>query len=527
MQYRKYQNLVIFLACLIGISTVTIFIGAVPTHSFGHDTFFILDNGWRIINGQRPHVDYYSSWGPFYFLIVGLGLILSKSSVDGIGFANAIFGLIIGLWSYFICRNRFGLFSRLLLSLYLVGLVVAPYSLGFGALSLSHAMAYNRYGYALLCLIIIEAFQPNKRNKNEELLNGLSTGLATALSLFLKANYFIAAVILLSTSILSSQQITKRLLSIIISFFLVSFFFLLYLDFNFYAMIEDLYTAAGARSKSLFFSIFMFKFLTNTPYLIFSFLLSYYEYNRLINSNLKYFNLPLPLLSVVIYLVDIFILFTNYQKTELPLTIIFSFIIFTKSIANSKKNIISRNSESPYSRYVFFASTLFFLFSFLMQYSAIIFGASNKISPSNISALVRFKAPHLSPLILYDNKRDPNSNGSSYAAYINDGITLLSEKSNLNESILTMDMMNPFSYTLKRIPPLGGVAAAAYNYTLSDNFHPSEKKFFGSAKIVMVPKRPASPSIFYDGFFKIYENALHQRYSLVAESDYWYLYRRK
>ena len=90
-----------------------------------------------------------------------------------------------------------------------------------------------------------------------------------------------------------------------------------------------------------------------------------------------------------------------------------------------------------------------------------------------------------------------------------------------------MDMMNPFSYALQRKPALGGIAAAAYKYTLSDEYRPSDDAYFGNSDIVMVPKRPAVDPLHHDPFIKIYEPALQRRYRLEAESDLWRLYKRQ
>src|SRR4030042_4283830 len=60
-----------FLVCILIICGATAFIGAVPTRIYGHDNFFLLDNGWRIVCGQRPHLDFFRPWGPVMFLVVG------------------------------------------------------------------------------------------------------------------------------------------------------------------------------------------------------------------------------------------------------------------------------------------------------------------------------------------------------------------------------------------------------------------------------------------------------------------------
>ncbi len=69
---------------------------------FGHDIFFLLDNGWRVINGQRVHLDYYSPWGPVTFLITAAGPKMSHNSVNGIGYVTVFpdDGLRRGLTSF-------------------------------------------------------------------------------------------------------------------------------------------------------------------------------------------------------------------------------------------------------------------------------------------------------------------------------------------------------------------------------------------------------------------------------------------
>ncbi len=49
---RIYRWHVLFFCCLIAICGAAFFIGAVPTRGFGHDIFFLLDNGWRVVMGN-------------------------------------------------------------------------------------------------------------------------------------------------------------------------------------------------------------------------------------------------------------------------------------------------------------------------------------------------------------------------------------------------------------------------------------------------------------------------------------------
>ena len=525
-----YRQFCLFLCCLVVICVTAVFIGAVPTRIFGHDIFFLLDNGWRVVNGQRPHIDFTSPWGPVSFLVVGIGLISSHNSVNAVGYGNAIFAFIIALWSYRLSCERMGFIPRFLICLYLALLVVSPYSLGWGVLNSGHAMFYNRYGYALLGLIMVEAFQRvgTDHQQREEWIGGISSGAVTAIALFLKANYFVAAVLLIGTSVLFVRQSRWRFVGMIIGFSLAALALLSYLNFDITAIQRDLEIAAGARAKSFHFKELTRKLWMNAVYFVFIVLLCIQSSHAIEKTKHMSRTFKLPLLGALVFGVDMLLLCSNQQYSELPLTFIFSLFIVNNVIA-SNRNLtnVSVKGIPPHVSLTMFAGGLFFLFSLSMQFSGLAYGAFQKAWPSNVTSVAKFTEPRLATLLLYDNEGEPKSNGRPYVDYVNSGTRMLREKTEPYEKVLTIDMFNPFPFTLGRRPAVGGIAAAAYNYTLSDTHRPSDKTYFGNADIVMVPKQPASPSRFYDGYFRIYETALHDRFRLAAESQMWYLYRRK
>jgi hypothetical protein len=525
-----FWSWVVFPACLVAICGAAVFIGAVPTRVFGHDIFFLLDNGWRIVNGQRPHVDFATPWGSVTFLVSGLGLVLSGYTVDGVGYGSALVGLLIGIWCFRLGRNRLESIPRVLISLYLVVLVVAPYPLGWGIFHTSHAMVPNRYGYALLGLVMVESFWTlgTKNRETEEWIGGISTGVAVALALFLKISYFFVAVLLIGTSFLYRGPSRRQLLGMFIGFSSVSTAFLTYLGFDIPAVLGDLKMAAGARSEG--FSVYHLglKFLINTPYLVLMgclAVLGSYSENA---APTRRSTINSLLLAALVFAADMLLLFTNMQPTELPLSMIFCFFAANRAIVRHR---VPADQEAhparPAGRIVMVTGTIFFLVQFALGCSGLVYGVWMKANPSNLGSVERFTEPRLVPLILYDERSQPASNGRQYTTYVKEGIRLLRKNAGSDETVLTMDMINPFPYALGRRPALGGIAAAAYRYTLSDAHRPSDERFFGTADVVMVPKRPASLRFFFDGFYRIYEPALHDRFRLAAESDMWYLYKRK
>jgi hypothetical protein len=229
-----------YIVCLLIICGATAFTGAVPTRVYGHDNFFLLDNGWRIMCGQRPHLDFFSPWGPVMFLVVGMGLTLSNASANGIGYGNAIFGLIIGLWAFWLSRDRLSAAPRFIIGLYLTLLVTAPYPLGAWPYWSSHAMLYNRYGYALLGLLLVECFQQKQgmKHDNGDMLGGISTGAILGIALFLKASFFAIALPLLAVSFLFGRTSIKRFFGLAFGFSIILFIMLAYLRFDIWTVVQ-------------------------------------------------------------------------------------------------------------------------------------------------------------------------------------------------------------------------------------------------------------------------------------------------
>ncbi|HZD41169.1 MAG TPA: hypothetical protein VE131_10635 [Terriglobales bacterium] len=518
----------LFPICLLAICGTAVFIGAVPTRVFGHDVFFLLDNGWRVINGQRPHIDYSSPWGPVTFLIAGVGLLISRFTADGIGYGNALFGLLIGLWSHRIGRERLEPIPRILASLYLVLLVVAPYPLGRPVHYLSHAMVPNRYGYALLGLILLESSLEGRTREKEDWFGGISAGAATALVLFLKISYFFGAVLLIGGFALLRGLSRQRLPGIVIGFSLVAIPLLVYLRFDVWAILRDWNMAAHARAEGVLFGDLGRKFLVNTPYLLLLVYLAIRGSSAERANQEGHRNFHLLRIGALVFAADIIVIFGNQQDTQLPLSILFSLIVISRVVSGNRTCPEKETSfHQPVYRVTLFAAGMFFLIQFALQVSALGYGAFLKAHPSLPPAATRFAVPRLVPLLLYDGLDAPNSNGRKFTTYVNEGIELLRKNSRPRDTVLTMDMVNPFPYAMGRRPAVGGVAAAAYRYTLSDAHRPSDEGYFGNADIVMVPKMPASHPGYFNGFYEMYEPALHDHFRLSAESDMWYLYRRK
>ena len=325
IRHQPSQLLVPFFAGVAVICGVTAFIGAVPTRIYGHDIFVWLAGGWRVITGQRPHIDFASPFGPFMFLISGLGLTISHHTADGIGYGSAIMALLVGTWSYFLGRNRLTSAPQMILGFFLAALVAAPYPLGLSPFMSSHAMLYNRYGYALVGIILLEVFKPARPSKSKQYdgwVGGVSTGVALGLTLFLKASYFFVSLILIGVISLLLRRLTRqRIFGIIAGFSLVAICMLAYLRFDVSAMMADLRMAAGARASALKSPVGAL--LTHASVLLGVVLFAISTTLFFSNRVPQWRGLKLIIIGALLFFADISLLISNAQFGDFPLTAVF------------------------------------------------------------------------------------------------------------------------------------------------------------------------------------------------------------
>ncbi len=526
------QAATFFLVGLALICAATTLIGAVPTRMFGHDTFIPLEMGWRILHGQRPHVDFVSGWGPVWFLISAAGLAISHHSVDGIGYGNAIMALIVGSWSFLLGKRRLLPLWRVLFSLFLAALVAAPYPLGLSPVMSSHAMAYNRYGYGLLCLALLECLEPD--GDREGWLGGISTGAALSLALFLKVTYFlVGAGVVAVLSLLLMRLDRRRLLGMFGGFAAISIVLLGYLRFDLRAMLRDLHMAGAARNATLTPSNplaregIINKMMSHPAVLLEVLLFAWVSALVFGNRVPRWRGWKLPVLGAFLFAADFALLMTNQQWDGFPLCSAFAIVIASDIMREQQTRVAEEGSSyRPLYAGALCLGALLFVPQFTSDLVGLGYGVWAKQSAKSDVEVVRFTSPDLVPLVLYDG-HPVRSNGRVLANYVNDGVNLLERESRPNETILSMDMTNPFPFALERRPPHGGIASPTYHFNLDDDHRPSDDEFFGNADIVMVPKYPALDDYYYLDFLRAYRPGIQQRYSFAAESTWWRMYRRK
>ncbi|HLK19692.1 MAG TPA: hypothetical protein VKT81_12080 [Bryobacteraceae bacterium] len=516
---------------ILAVCAATALIGVVHTRLFGHDIFVMLDAGWRVLHGQRPGADYHPGVGFLLPLLMAAGLKLANSGVQGVGYASALVGMVAGCWSYVIARNRMAWTPAVLVSLLLTLIAVAPYPLGWPPNTFSHAMVYNRYGYALLGVVLLECFATTStREARGSFWADFSTGILSAALLFLKPSYGLVALGFAACSVSLIERTWRRPLFILLGFSVGFLAIMAWLRFDFEAVYGTLRILSAARSNDLgLWSIRWALAKGLREFLPLALLAVLFGVIRSSKMPADRVTGPLAIALLVLF-GGALLLATNAQAGGYPLNAVLAILFVEQAL------IAVKRCDLGAARGFLGADTVILLVGllcFLPEMLASATGLAGAIIESRknppASQVLRFESSQLSSLFFYDvplgTDADDRSNGRTYVTYVNDGVNLIRSVSKSSETIYTLDMFNPFSYTLLRPPAMGGADVMALNHQFNDQYKPAPDRLFGSADIVMVPKHPSSAELDARALFRNYLADLHVRYRLCAEDSWWELYK--
>ncbi|HZY98708.1 MAG TPA: hypothetical protein VFE36_03975 [Candidatus Baltobacteraceae bacterium] len=506
----------VFVAALVIVAGICTYIGiALPLGSFADDAFFLLGNAYRVAGGQIPHVDFSSPWGPVIFLIEATGLHLSGMRPNGLGYSNALFGSLIAIWAFFVARARWSPAVGCVAGVYTLLLIVAPFVLGGYPRDFSYAMIYNRYGYALLGIVLLECagdMLSAKDRVRPPVGFAVSTGVALGLLLFLKISYaLVAMAFVVALPLAGSAGGWRRLAAMFGGFALVAVAALSYLRFDLRDMLQDLTMAASSRAPALKpLTLTGIVCLENAALVILAAIMRTYR------------------AAFVAWLtigIGGVVLVTNQQLGGFPL--------------DAYAALALAGAYVPYSEYrqkwpagIALATVLCVLP--LGEASVIsLTSAALHWPPQPGATLAMPERDAVLTFAPFVGKVKTETDGVEYVEDLNDGLNLLRRHLDKREGVLTFDQFNPFDYILDLPAPRGGFAAAAYDYIFDNAYHPSAERFFGNAVYVLVPKykKRALDRYEEDGdtlaLLRIYGSALRARFAVVGETKHWVLWRRK
>ena len=516
-------------ALLLIITSISLRTGIVPMRSYVHDMVFFADNAWRVLWGQRPHVDYSSGLGPVTYLLSALGIRLAGGNLNGLGYGNALAGVAIGIWAYALLIRRVSGWLAVAGAAMLCLLALAPVQLGESFRLSTIAMSYNRQGYALLGLLMIESFPLREEEPVRGLGGAVSSGAVCGILLFLKANYFLVGLVLATVSLVWTGRVDRRrVYGLAAGFAATAAAFLAYLHFDLGAILADLRMAADARSGAVSPAFVLQVFAENFPgFLI---LVALGAMTRILRRAPaspgwvgKLLGFRALVLAGMVYCAGVLLLVTNCQLERLPLHELLA-LLFLDCILQCW------SLDVRYAAVMAAVGIGLILGAQSADELALVNGLRLKLHTPMAYAYPIADGGYAGAVFMDDyleNKGAHRAYGNFLATYLKDGTDLLRRELHAGEKVTTLDTYNPFPFALGIEPPRGGMASATYNYLFSDRRHPTPDAFFGNADVVMYPKEHELQDNQWPGLMLYYYPEMERRFGVVAESAQWRMYRRR
>lgn len=533
---RRASRLYLILLAVFIVAAVgtLIAIGVSVTTSFLSDTTNLLNGGWRVFEGQRPHVDFYSPLGSITLIFIALGMAISGPSAYALVTANIIVFIAVTIYAWILGRDRTPPFYTFIFAVYSGLLVVGTHVYGVSFDMLGYAAVYNRYGMAFLGLILLESFV-RARTEKSDLIGGIGTGILVITLFFLKINFFLVAAPAVVLGWLLFGRSKKGWIGLCIGIFSMLFIMSLYMGFNLYAYIKDLYMGIRSRVGAAFtrehLSLLGAGINSWLAYLLFIVTIIYGRQYIPINRKLQAVS---PLLRSIILLlffasVHIFFFSTNFQGNPPDVFALSVFVIgayyFNHLSQNSlprkgKMSDVSATTPAPYWKIIFTVATLYIVGTLvLFNVMSIGYSAYLKFWDSASISELKFNSAPLEDLRILVSD-EPHA---KFIKKVNEGTELLKLVSTSDDKILTFDFTNPFSFALQRKNPVGDAMWWHEKGDFTTDFHPPEERVFADTQILMISPR-AEIERSQVVALRIYADAIEKKAGFLGSGDYWYVF---
>lgn len=491
----------IFWLMLLGLAAARASVALYGTRRSSADAFLVLDGAWRMLNGQRPHLDFNSMVGPAAYLPTLVGFRLASNTVAGFGYGQALMALLLGGWAYWLGGKLYQV-PRVIYAWCVAAIAVSPAGLGMSPLALSPGMTYNRYGYSLLGILLLECLSTEVAS---ELLAGFSSGAAIAILAFTKMTGFFAGVALLLVLISQRKETARRWVGFGAGAVLVGFPFLWYLHFDVAGVVRDLAITAEAKHVQLV------EYLLDSIVLEagIALLLTLVAFWFLIEcGNHRAANRTL-VAGISVIAVSVLLIFGNYQFTEMPLLSLLLLMLIQRMLAEHRKghDILSMVIGGGA------------LFAGITLFSVVVSLADGQwVKVHAARSAPRFESPVLRQFV-------PVKEDYDYTVIVNHGFDMLRQHRRPGERVMSLDFTNVFSYGLQLPPAAGGSTNLQFDGSFNAQHKVSPEKLFGAADLVMMPKTNSDYVSQY-ATPKIYGPYIGTHFELIDESPQWKLYRR-
>ncbi|MDQ7826678.1 MAG: hypothetical protein RDV48_28000 [Candidatus Eremiobacteraeota bacterium] len=517
--YRLFIALYFVIAVLITV--VLLRTGPVVITRYGHDVPVYMDCAWRVLNGQLPHADFQSILGALFFLILAAGMKLGGVSVWGIISATLMMFWLFSLWTWILAVRRLSAPLAFLYALAVGLFITGAYHLGLDYRATTYANLYNRYGYAMLFVILLDLFfPPRKEDTRQDFTGGLSTGFLLVCLLFIKVNFFTAACALLVIRAVIARPSGGWAAGFAAGLAGALVPMALFFRFDFTPVLRDYQMVTLVRGRSLFsdpafvmekMGPFALSFMLLPVYLILFSGFTFQPRGK-IGSPSRVFAL-----MAAVFLCGILLNLTNHGFYDMPMLLPLVFLPFEYFLL-----------KPDHSREFLAVSALSILLIFLIitgsfygkNVASIGFASANKKKAAGALTAIRSDALGA----LYVAFADGTFN-KDYPEKLNEGLDLLKRHAREHDRIATLDFENPFPVGLGLMSPKGFYSICNFGVDFNNEHYIMPERAFHDTTLVMVP-RPGCPESTLP-LLRIYGSYIEKHFDFVESTERWMLLRKK
>jgi len=504
-----------------------------------HDLFIPLDVGWRLEQGQRPHVDFHSPLGTLYYLLCWLGVKIAGPHPMAIVWTTLIGGAGVSLLAASLAAKRLPPAWALLVGVYTAMFCLTPRHMEFSPVVVTWIAVYNRWGWGLFSCCALALCLPGD-GRRSDILRGLACAAAMTALLWIKATFAVGAAAGAMATFLLFPEARRRTAWALCAFAVLAAVGLATpLGQGYVADLLDTARIAPT-AKRPFNALDIAETWINLPFLLIALaLLALHAAGRRSGGDGQGEGIPatlswmaagvaitpqngescvgsLPVLTAVLYLqaVEGGIFAGGAARARRGLQILCAAFSILVSLADFLCVSIAHGDGKA----VGSAEGRIEAFGIAIDLTTARGGASRimKIAAEEGIANPRHGEKWV--------QRDVSS--YDQAALIEDGIRILDRFARPGERVLSMTFSNPFPILRGEPSPIGGPLWWDKIRTYNPERHPKSEEAFGGVDLLMVPKFSYDwPQAEYFQYF--YRNEKEELFAVVHDGPYWTLMRKK
>lgn len=511
-----------------------------------HDNFTYLDGAYRILKGQTPHVDFVTPIGLFGYLLPYVGLKIAGSYSLALPTVDLVVTAMAIALAILVAYKRLSLLPSILLVTYVWLLASIPINAGDTAQYISYSMFYNRYGWALLLVLFALYLKVNDDNMKNAISDIIAGSIILMFLFYTKISFFAVAVTFLAILALKSKYHLRVAvicaINLLIGILCVE---LIYPGLT-VGYFQDLLTAlqsSGAIRGGMYSALnFIYRNIADIILVIFIVALT---------ARVK----PMDWLDYIfvayVFLATYALLNQNAQTRNMVTLFAISLWGMQTALSRLARELKDPGNEGLKNSKTIACSVVALSVLMLAQpmatrvYGMAIIHARSK--PMPVSRPMNLDK--LNQIYVYKDRnymsgidKDHYSNKEmymlrnrfrrdwlaeqEYVETITDGVKILGKHATSDDSIIVMDMVNPFNFLMDTRPPKNSYSFLHLHRTFNLDAARPKQSMLAHASLVMIPNYPIQMPE-RDALLEIFGPTLKREYKEVGRDRYWTLLRKK